>query len=560
MEDKYVAIKQPCLEPDCLSSDAKAYYTDGGSKCFSCGTVKKNDPYEGEASPQAVSEKVNLVNIVFKNLTARKIPANACKKYAYGVGTDKYGEEVEVACYYNSNKVRVAQKLRYKKPKKDFRFIGKAREVGFFGQQLWSNTGNILTITEGEIDCLSVATAFDLKYPVVSLKNGISSAKKELTNMLSFLDGYKEIVLWFDNDEAGNKGVKEALEVLPLRKVKIVRHPKYKDANEVLVAEGKAGIIDAFYKAESYQSEALKKPTDYLEEIVKPPQQGFPYFSEELTDKTMGRRYGELVLLGGGSGLGKTEIVLENTLTDLKAGRKVGLILLEQKPSETIQRLVGKEFECIYHIADHGNDMKRLTERAIELDELITFHDHFGKNSWQSIKQNMLHMIAGGTKIFYIDPLTAIVAGEDKERKEIDIVMSELSAMVNSHDLWVMLTSHLTRHSGDDNHNEGGLVKTNQLAGSRGTERWANTILGLVRNVTDPDLLPYAHITVLKDRFSGRGFGQTIGLKYNSSKGVYSDHAVVPLKPEKGKKKYEKHNEPIRFTPYNAEETIDRDF
>ena len=65
--------------------------------------------------------------------------------------------------------------------------------VLLFGQQLFSSGGKKLTITEGEIDALSVATAFDGKYPVVSIPNGASAARRAITKSLEWINSFEEI-------------------------------------------------------------------------------------------------------------------------------------------------------------------------------------------------------------------------------------------------------------------------------------------------------------------------------------------------------------------------------
>jgi len=56
--------------------------------------------------------------------------------------------------------------------------LGHAKKSGLFGLHLWRSGGKQITITEGELDCLSVAEALDGRYPVISVNNGAQSAKR----------------------------------------------------------------------------------------------------------------------------------------------------------------------------------------------------------------------------------------------------------------------------------------------------------------------------------------------------------------------------------------------
>ena len=243
-ENDSVAIRQhqPCDE--CGSSDAKTYYSDGGTHCFSCNTTTKDRSGTQQQYPQRQTMEQDLINnIESTDLVKRKIPETICRQYRYGTSTDKSGNLCQVANYYNKDRELVAQKLRY--PNKDFRFIGNSKEALLFGQQLWSSGGKKLVITEGEIDALSVATAFDGKYPVVSIKGGATSAKKEVSNNLEWIASFEEVYIWFDNDEPGKKAVEDCVNLIPADKIRIIRHTDYKDANEVLVYTGKAGIVNS---------------------------------------------------------------------------------------------------------------------------------------------------------------------------------------------------------------------------------------------------------------------------------------------------------------------------
>ena len=62
------------------------------------------------------------------------------------------------------------------------------------------------------------------------------AAKRAIQNNIEFLQGYDEIVLFFDNDDAGRKAAADAASVLPPGKVKLSILSNYKDASECLQA------------------------------------------------------------------------------------------------------------------------------------------------------------------------------------------------------------------------------------------------------------------------------------------------------------------------------------
>jgi hypothetical protein len=105
---------------------------------------------------------------------------------------------------------------------------------------MWRAQGDLsVVIVEGEIDALSVSQAFKHKYAVVSLPNGSKDAAYNCQRYYEWLDGFKKIVLMFDQDEPGRLATEEAAAVLPIGKVCVAVLPR-KDANEVLVKDGAA--------------------------------------------------------------------------------------------------------------------------------------------------------------------------------------------------------------------------------------------------------------------------------------------------------------------------------
>lgn len=88
-----------------------------------------------------------------------------------------------------------------------------------------------LTICEGEFDAMA---CWQLGIPAVSIPMGASNTKW-ITEDYQYLSHFDEIVLLFDNDDAGKKGAKEAAARLGSERCLIVTLP-LKDANDMLRA------------------------------------------------------------------------------------------------------------------------------------------------------------------------------------------------------------------------------------------------------------------------------------------------------------------------------------
>jgi twinkle protein len=503
----------------CGSSDAKAVYSTGTSYCFACSEWSKGD---GEYTHQPTKKvSMELLSCEWSDLPKRKIPETIAHQYRYGKAYDAAGKLCQVANYYNKDKEIVAQKLRYSD--KTFKFIGNSKEALLYGQQLWGNKGKKLVITEGEIDCLSVATAFDGKYPVVSIKNGSSSAKKEITSHLEWINGYEEIYLWFDSDEAGRKAVEECVTILPVDKIRIIRHADYKDANEVLFYKGKAGVINTFYNAEKYKPDDIVSPMDLIETIGEPIVQGFAYYYDKLTELLYGRRFGEVVVVGAGVSIGKTDFIMSQVAFDVAQSWKVATFMLEQSTKETLLRVAGKVDGCHYHLPNAETDKTKLLSTVESFQDSLYMFDNFGSNDWETISEKIRNMRHNyGCRIFYIDNLTALNAHAKDERRNLDSLMADVAGLAKELDIWVMLVSHLNPPKSGASHESGGQTEQGQFTGSRAIMRWAYTMLGIERNTLheDPTMRNKGLVRVLKDRFSGNATGHTIGFHYDKDTGI----------------------------------------
>ena len=225
-EDSTFVTHESC--PSCGSKDNLARYSDGHAYCFGCGYREK-----GESEMKLVEEnKVYQSNeqvddLEYKAIKSRSLTIETCKKYGYKIGSFK-GELVHVATYDKG-----ICKLRF--ADKRFSWIGDSKSVGLYGEHLFRSKGKRITITEGEIDCLSISQVYGNKWPVVSLKNGANAAVRDVSRSLEFLSGFEEVIICFDQDDPGQKAARSVAELFEPGKAMIARLPM-KDANEMLVA------------------------------------------------------------------------------------------------------------------------------------------------------------------------------------------------------------------------------------------------------------------------------------------------------------------------------------
>lgn len=291
----------------------------------------------------------------------------------------------------------------------------------------------------------------------------------------------------------------------------------------MLVYKGKAGVVNAFYNAERYQPDDIVRPLDLIDSVAEPIEIGFPYCYSKLTSMLYGRRFGEVVVVGAGVSVGKTDFVMSQLAFDLKEGWKVATFMLEQSTKETLLRAAGKVDGIHYHLPNANPDKDKLIATVTSFQDNLFMFDNFGSNDWTTISDKIRYMYHNyGCRIVYIDNLTALNAHATDERRNLDALMAEVAGIAKELDIWVLLVSHLNPPKSGPSHEAGGTTEQGQFTGSRAIMRWAYAMFGIERNTLheDPIERNKGLIRVLKDRFSGAATGKTVGFLYDKDTGI----------------------------------------
>jgi len=500
-----VRAKLPC--PDCGSSDNLSLYSDGHGFCFTPGCGYKAEAGSEVPKRKTPMSKDLITDGEYSFLTKRKITEETCRKFGYATGTDKNGTRVQIAPYYDGREL-VAQKLRY--ANKDFKFIGEPKRAGLFGQQLWSSGGKMVVITEGEIDCLTVSQLQGNKWPVVSIANGASSAKKAIQQHIEWLESFESVILMFDMDDAGQKAVEECVPLFSPGKCKVATLP-YKDANECLLAGKADAVIQAIWGAKTYRPASVLSVEDALDEAIKMPEMGIDWPWPSLTKLTYGINRKCSYYLGAGVGIGKTNWAkeLQSWLVN-KQGLPVGVFMLEEPIGRTLKGIAGKFHGKPFHKPDANFTQEELRDAISQLDGKVFLYSHATSGTdWDSIKRSIRYMVVScGVKDIFLDNLTVMVAhlSASEANDEINRVAKEIKELLQELDFTLYGFSHLNSPSTGPAHEMGGKVLESQFTGSRGLMRFANYMLGLERS-KDPELSEdernTAHLVLLKDREYG---------------------------------------------------------
>ena len=507
-----VTRNQPCEE--CGSSDAKQIYDDGSAFCFSC---RRNFYPPKEAYMQQPEVKKDWSNKLrevqddypVRGFKERNIYRQVAEHYGVKVSYDLDGN-IDAHYYpFFNNDTLAGYKVR--RLPKDFSSIGTVKG-GMFGQNLYSG-GPRLVITEGELDAMSVQSAWYKKYktfyPVVSLRS--ASSVKDLIKEREWIRKFDEVILWLDNDDAGREATKEAARIIGYDKIKIAKSSE-KDASDLWIKDSDK-VLKTIYDAVDYTpagiltKDELWSQLEKYNEIESVP---YPDYMEGLNDKLKGMRFGEITLWTSGTGSGKSTLLREIAIDLLeKTDDKIGIISLEESPAETARKMAGMAINR--NPANEEipiDDLKKGFDRIFDSDRVLVL-DHQGSISDGSIMDFLEYMCLSGCKYLFVDHIT-ILASEGAEgltgNEAIDKIMNDLLRLVKKHEVWIGLISHLRKTDNKGrSFEEGKLPSMDDIRGSGSIKQISMDIIAFARNVgsDNPEERNTIKTKVLKCRYTG---------------------------------------------------------
>ncbi len=555
------------------SGDNLARYSDGGGYCFSCQYFEK-----GDGSAPAVESTPSSFKVyrgAIRHLDERKIDTKPCRVYGYQTA-DINNKEIQIANYFKEGNL-VAQHMRG--PNKQFHWVGSPRGCELFGQHLWGGTSKKIVITEGEVDCLTVAQLQDCKWPVVSLPNGAAGAVRDIKNNLAFVNRFEEVILMFDMDDAGRNAAKAVADILPPGKAKIASLP-FKDANECLTKGNSKAVIEAMWNATVYSPDEIL----HISAVTERDQDSanmkvWPFPFKNLTKFLTGQRSGEITLHASGTGSGKSTFLRELAYHHATNGRKVGMIMLEESPEETmddmISLIINKPVRKLRSTRMMNTLLEQMGEEKIEMDIIddltdeeyaearrklgdtgIYIYDHLGNNAMKNLLARMEYMaVSLDVDVIMLDHITAAAAGlmnvnekdidgGGSERLIIDAMMRDMRALAVRTGVHIDVVSQLKKTQ--TAFEEGARITMQDLRGSGALASVPNTVVALERDRQSADKRKANTTTVrvLKNRLDGRA-GIASAIYYNHETGRMEETTWV--EDEKGEVTFEPVDLPTDF-------------
>lgn len=496
----------------------------------------------------------------FRNLVSRHIRGEIAKFYNIRTGLDAAG--VVARHYYPRYEAGKLVGAKCRTLPKDFKsgHLGK-----LFGKQDLQGSQTIkevmksgrrkdvLLITGGELDMAAAqqmlfyaqeGTKFAGTYYHVWSPNKGETCIEEMIDNRDEIEQFRKVIWALDGDEKGQEATKTLCRLFPGRSY-VLKHPAgCKDANQCLMTGNSQEYVDAWFNARPAEDvfpsviKSIGSARDSLKEAM--PAAGLSWPWPKLNKVTLGIRQHQMIVIGAGSGVGKTEMLREIVYHLIEVhGEKVGIISTEDPFKKVARAFIGKWIDKRIELPptndEHHEDYREVLDYNAEeankaIDHvgdtgLLFIADMGGDYTMENVEKTCLEFEAMGIKHIFIDNLTGIQLPEKEFGGKVgalDECVKRLGQIKDRKAVTIYLVTHLNRpEKGRTPHEEGGEVMLRDMRGSGSIGFWASYVLCPERNTRAETLeeRTTTYIACVKDRDQGIFTGTKITLKGELSTG-----------------------------------------
>lgn len=473
----------------------------------------------------------------------RKIKETTVRKYKIGFCEEKgafsypfYSDGELIAIKYKRIGVDGQKQVsRWKSDKKNTK-----TESSLFGADFLEGNERVI-VTEGEDDCMVLSEAGITN--VVSLPNGCAHVSGQF---LDALEPFRNIVICMDGDEAGAKGAENLRELLGEDRSRVVEYPtgisvpsdrywkseEAKDATDFSRANSLDLLISAIDKVSAGDNDRVVHIKDFIEELrddflngdrSRGRTTGFP----SLDNLIGGRRPGELTVISGNTGSGKSTFTLNLALNIAASGEGVLLGSFEQTVLAVLRKIAQSISEKWFHLRqdETGSPMQidDLDEVCRVLEELPLYAINvFGRMSTEEFVDCAAYAkrrLRVPTVILDHIHFMLRHARSDTERIELDHTMLALKQCTIENELYSYVVAHPKKKN-----DENAVIGVEDFRGSSFISQVADNVLVVWRDRNIAQLDPSmgrAEIHSLKCRSECGSEGKVeLGFSYSGQKFV----------------------------------------
>lgn len=363
---------------------------------------------------------------------------------------------------------------KYRRLPKGFRVDANCEPV-LFGWQAIPDAARSVVIVEGEPDALAMYT---LGQPALSVPFGGGAGDKQdkwIAAEFDRLAPFDRIYLALDTDGPGQDATAAIVKRLGRERCYLVNLP-HKDANACLLAgmtaEDMAGLLKA---AKTLDPEALRNASDYTDEVLREFTSAQEDYGIPLPwKKAEGRlliRMGEVVVLAGINGHGKSEVAGQMVVEALRARWRACVASMEFRPAKWLKRMVRQA-------CGRSDPAAAFIPHAMRwMGERLWVFDATGTAKADVILETFGYAAKRyGVELFVIDNLAKCGFDEDDYNGQKGFV-DRLTDFAKTNNVAVLLVAHM-RKGNDENADAGKMG----IKGSGAITDMVDTVLSIWRN------------------------------------------------------------------------------
>ncbi len=428
----------------------------------------------------------------------RGISEDTVKKNKIG----KKGNAIAYKFYENGELVMIKYRTKDKKiwREKDTRPI-------FYGMDD-CDIEKPLIITEGENDKLTLdECGID---NAVSLPSGTHDLRC-IEECWYWIDRFKRIIIWTDNDEPGRKARQNIINRLDPSRCQVVE-TAHKDANDLLLAEGKEAVREAVYSAKDIVIDGLLRVSE-IEPYNPKEVKNIKSSITGLNNIMGGHTIGEFSIWTGDSASGKSTIISQEALEAIENREKVCVysgeltaskfrywIDLQAAGIEYIKESLRPDINYVsYYVS---SDIRKRIQKWYH-DYLFLYDINKLATSENILKVFEYTYRKYGCSYFVLDNLMSTQDTAENKYVAEDNVVTRIKDFVNRYPVHVHLIAHPKKNAGLDK---------DAIAGFKRITNKADNIYKVEKK--NEGGFSGGLLTVLKDRFHGSGENNSFELEF----------------------------------------------
>lgn len=360
----------------------------------------------------------------------RKIPQDIVNKFkCFYTVSPKTGAEYVNFPYYVCDEVFLVKTLALERDEKGKKIIHctKDAEPCLFGWQACDVDSRDVIICEGEIDAMTYRS---LGFNALSVPFGCGNF-----DWLDFeydrIMYYDNILISFDNDNAGKKATNEILTRIGIDKIKVI-NLELKDANEYLTQGKEKELLSCVEKADFVSPEEFKNSMDFADGVAD-----FVFDTQindgvkmKLSSNKLNFVEGQVSLWTGINGHGKSLIIGQTFLDIILQNKKVCIASLEMLPATTLGRMVRQACGARYPTSDE------LISCVKWFSDYVFIFDFVGVASYKRLLKTFAYAYKRhGVTQFLIDSMMLLDVHEDDRegQKNFMLEVCNFAKTYNSH-------------------------------------------------------------------------------------------------------------------------------